>query len=214
MSDSTNHATEEQQTASAGENSVSRPDTNATPEAPQLKISHFASIVVILVLHKYDVAEMGYTRWVEVGYVVAQLYTLAILLWMYKKIQLLSTSEERVFVPEVKQWGKVTSPARHMSFRAYDMSQLMEQVKQVVLGFVILIGIYYKWRTILPLVLQMVMTPLKAMESPLFMIHIRNITVKRPFPTENAFGLPSQPAPEPAGDAAPTTPSDEDKKEK
>ena len=55
----------------------------------------------------------------------------------------------------------------------------------MILGF-----IYYYWRPLMPLVLQIVMTPLNLFESPLFQIYIMKQEVKRPFPKPNPFGLP------------------------
>jgi hypothetical protein len=61
-------------------------------------------------------------------------------------------------------------------------------------GAVILGAIYYKWRSLLPLVLQTVMTPLNLMDSPLFQIYMLQRNVNRPFPKPNPFGLPEAPA--------------------
>lgn len=55
----------------------------------------------------------------------------------------------------------------------------------MVLGF-----IYYYWRSLMPLVLQIFMTPLNLYESPLFQIYLMKQEVKRPFPKPNPFGLP------------------------
>jgi len=70
-------------------------------------------------------------------------------------------------------------------------------------GAVILGVIYYNWRSLMPLVLQALMTPLNLYESPLFQIYLLGKTVKRPFPKPNPFGFPESPPPaEEAGDSA------------
>ena len=68
---------------------------------------------------------------------------------------------------------------------------------RVIQGAVILGAVYYNWKSLLPLVLQTVMTPLNLMESPLFQIYIFNTNVERPFPKPNPFGLPPPPDPAP-----------------
>ena len=57
-------------------------------------------------------------------------------------------------------------------------------------------GVYYKWGYVMPLALQILMTPCQLYESPLFQMHVMGKAQKRPFPTSNPFGLPSAPTPE------------------
>merc|ERR1740129_2586182 len=105
--------------------------------------------------------------------------------------------------------GQVVSPATEQTPKAYDKAKFMEQAKQQVMGFVILGGVYYKWEYLMPLVLQVILTPLQLYESPLFQLHVLSKSdVKRPFPAPNPFGLPT--APEPP--AAPAVESDNKEK--
>merc|ERR1719215_696470 len=99
--------------------------------------------------------------------------------------------------------GQVVSPAMEQTTKEYDSSKLKEQGKQLVMSAVILGGVYYKWEHLMPLALQILMTPLQLYESDLFQLHIMGKTdIKRPFPAPSMFGLPSAPeapaAPAPA----------------
>merc|ERR1712194_788002 len=86
-------------------------------------------------------------------------------------------------IPEVKQLGQVVAPAKEQTPKEYDMDKFYEQAKQAVMGFCILGGVYYKWQYLMPLVLQVLMTPMQLFESPLFQLHILKKTdVTRPFP--------------------------------
>merc|ERR1712061_247745 len=85
--------------------------------------------------------------------------------------------------------------AKEQTTKEYDMAQWKEAVKQPVIGCVILGGIYYKWGSNMPLVLQMLMTPMQLYEAPLTQIHLLGRAKTRPFPTPNPFGLPETPQP-------------------
>merc|ERR1711972_864385 len=122
----------------------------------------------------------------------------------------------KISIPEVKQMGQVVTPATEQTAKEYDTTKLKEQAKQAVMGFVILGGVYYKWEHMMPLVLQILMTPLQLYESPLFQLHFLNKTdVKRPFPAPNPFGLPSAPeAPAPAAEDKKDEAKEDDKQNK
>merc|ERR1711957_848118 len=66
---------------------------------------------------------------------------------------------------------------------------------QPVIGALVLSGIYYKWGSLMPLCLQMIMTPLQLYEAPLTQIYFTGKDIKRPFPAPNMFGLPQAPQP-------------------
>merc|ERR1712113_1194707 len=92
--------------------------------------------------------------------------------------------------------GHVVAPAKEQTPKEYDLDKWKEAIKQPLIGFVILGGIYYKWGSLMPLVLQILMTPMQLYEAPLTQIHLLGKQKTRPFPTPNPFGLPSAPAPE------------------
>merc|ERR1719326_1038392 len=139
---------------------------------------------------------MGYVRHVEVVFVIVQIVCIALLFVVYDKISKVTDGGKKIKIPEVKQFGAVVSPAAEQTPKEYDMAKWKEQMKQAAMGAVILGGVYYKWGYLMPLVLQVLMTPCQLYESPLFQLHVMNKPVSRPFPTPNPFGLPSAPTPE------------------
>eukprot|EP00931_Biecheleriopsis_adriatica_P031003 TRINITY_DN1821_c0_g1_i1.p1 TRINITY_DN1821_c0_g1~~TRINITY_DN1821_c0_g1_i1.p1 ORF type:complete len:204 (+),score=59.65 TRINITY_DN1821_c0_g1_i1:76-687(+) len=163
------------------------------PPMPSIGISQMVPLGVSLLASKVDFENLGYRHHVEAAYLVVQILCLFGLGFLYKKIQEAPGGSEKVKVPEVKQFGQVVTPAVEMTEKEYDMSKLQAQGKQVVMGAVILGGIYYKWEYLFPLVLQVVMTPMQLVESPLFKLYIFGSDVKRPFPEPNPFGLPQMP---------------------
>merc|ERR1711924_513902 len=95
----------------------------------------------------------------------------------------------KIKIPEVKQLGQVVSPAKEQTAKEYDMEKWKEAMKQPAIGFVICGGIYYKWRTLYPLALQLLMTPMQLYEAPLTQIHLLGKEKSRPFPAPSMFGL-------------------------
>lgn len=183
----------------------------AAPAGPEMKLSQILPMVAMLGLQKFDIEKLGYTRHVEILYVVVQVLCLGLLYFIYDRINKMSDDGLKIKMPEVKQMGQVVKPAGEQTAKEYDMAQWKEAVKQPVIGCVILGGIYYKWGSIMPLVMQVLMTPMQLYEAPLTQIHLFGKKKSRPFPTPNPFGLPSAPA-EPEPEAAATSAPVEDKK--
>jgi len=183
----------------------------AAPAAPEFKMSQIVPMVAMMGLQKYNLEEMGYTRHVEIGYVVVQVACLAVLYYVYLKINTMLDDGKKIKIPEVKQMGQVVTPATEQTAKEYDMAKLKEQVKQPLIGFVILGGIYYKWGSLMPLVMQILMTPMTLYEAPLTQIHLLGKTMVRPFPVPPGMfaGLTPPAAPEAAAE-----PAVEDKKKK
>eukprot|EP00931_Biecheleriopsis_adriatica_P031004 TRINITY_DN1821_c0_g2_i1.p1 TRINITY_DN1821_c0_g2~~TRINITY_DN1821_c0_g2_i1.p1 ORF type:complete len:215 (+),score=56.97 TRINITY_DN1821_c0_g2_i1:90-734(+) len=165
------------------------------PPMPSIGISQMVPLGVSLLAGKVDFEKLGYRHHVEAAYLVVQVLCLCCLGFLYKKIQEAPGGSKKITVPEVKQFGQVVTPCVEMTEKEYDMSKLQAQGKQVVMGAVILAGIYYKWEYLFPLVLQVVMTPMQLVESPLFKLYIFGSDVKRPFPEPNPFGMPQMPEP-------------------
>lgn len=190
------------------------PAAPASPAAPEFKVSQIAPMLAMLALQKYNLEEMGLTHHVEVAYVVVQLLCFGVIYFTYDKINKTVDNGIKIKIPEVKQMGQVVSPAKEQTTKEYDMDKLKEAVKQPLIGFVILGGIYYKWGSLLPLVMQVLMTPLQLYEAPLTQIHLLGKKVNRPFAVPSMFGLPSAPeAPAEAVEAV-EAPASKPKKEK
>jgi len=177
----------------------------AAPAAPEFKLSQLVPMVAMFALQKYNIEEMGLTRYVEIGYVVVQLLCFGVLYLTYDRIGKMVEDGRKIKIPEVKQMGQVVTPATEQTTKEYDMAKIKEAVKQPLIGFVILGGIYYKWGSVMPLVMQMLMTPMQLYEAPLTQIHLLGKTVKRPFVVPSMFGLP---AAEPEAEETPALATD------
>eukprot|EP00450_Noctiluca_scintillans_P002169 CAMPEP_0194501920 /NCGR_PEP_ID=MMETSP0253-20130528/23632_1 /TAXON_ID=2966 /ORGANISM="Noctiluca scintillans" /LENGTH=207 /DNA_ID=CAMNT_0039343975 /DNA_START=68 /DNA_END=691 /DNA_ORIENTATION=+ len=178
------------------------------PEAPGLSLSQIVPMIVMVGMQKFDLEKLGYTRHVEVAFVVVQVICLTLLAVIYNKIQSMDGDGAKIHIPEVKQFGQVVTPSTEQTPKEYDSTKLMEQGKQSVMGCVISGGLYFYMGYLTPLILQVPMTFLQLIESPLFKIHMFGKAVLRPFPTPSPFGLPSTPEP------AETVELQDDKKDK
>jgi len=172
----------------------------AAPPAPEMKISQILPMVAMFALQKYDLDQMGYRHHVEVAYVVIQVACLIALLFVRQKITEKADDGKKIKIPEVKQFGQVVTPAKEQTTKEYDLEQLNQAVKQPLIGFLIVGGIYYKWESLFPLIMQVLMSPLQLYESPLFQIHLMGKKKSRPFPAPNPFGMPTAPEPAAADD--------------
>lgn len=190
---------------------AAEPAVPETPAMPQMKMSQLLPMGIMFGLQKFNLEELGYVRHAEVAYVLAQLICLGVLGLLYQRIQSTKDSGSKLKIPEVTQFGQVVKPAVEQTPKEYDMEKFLEQAKQLVMGAGILGGIYCKWGYLMPLVLQVFMTPLQLYESPLFQLHIMGAKdITRPFPTPSPFGLPS--APEAPAEAVEVVKAAEDKK--
>lgn len=174
----------------------------AAPPTPEIKLSQIVPMIAMFALQKYDLAELGYRHHVEVAYVLIQLASFFVLYLVRQKITQMADDGKKIHIPEVKQMGQVVTPAKEQTSKEYDLEQLNQALKQPLIGFVIVGGIYYKWGSLLPLAMQVMMTPMQLYESPLFQIHMMGKEKKRPFPTPNPFGLPAAPETAATDDAA------------
>ena len=148
----------------------------------------------------------GYSLWLlTLARLLSQVCTFAVLMLISSKIASSpeDTDAPKLKIPEQVQMGQVVKPAVEQTLKEHDEEKWKEQRQQLVMGAVILGGVYYKWQYIMPLVLQCLMTPVGMLESPLFQIYVLGKEVARPFPKPSPFGdlfpaAPEEPAPEPA----------------
>ena len=148
----------------------------AEPEAPampKMGVSQILPMVLLLGMNKFDPEKMGYTRHVEIGYVIVQILCLGVMGFMYTKIQAKEVGGAMVKVKAVTQFGSEVKPASEQTEKEYDNGNWREQMQKLVMGAGILGCIYYKWGYLTPLVLQLFMTPSQLIESELFSIYVR-----------------------------------------
>ena len=164
------------------------------------QIKSFATLPIILGVQslKLETTLGPYT--LRIAYGSAQLLVLLILAAVYARLPAGGAGGATIKVPEKKQFGQVVKPAEELTVREYDMSQLKEKVREVVMGSVVLGFIHYKWETTLPLIIQTALAPINILTSPLVIVHIFGYEAAgqfaRPWVEESPF------APAPAGDDA------------
>lgn len=171
------------------ENPSAAPAEPAAPKEPKepFKLSKVVPMVAMLGMQSFDPGEMGYTRHVEIGYIVVQTLCFAVLYYIAERIYNVKDDGIKIKIPEVTQMGQVVSAAKEQTAKEYDMQQLKENMKNPLLCFIVCSGIYYKWGVLMPLVFQILMMPLQLYEAPLTQIHIFGKEQKRP------FGAPAAP---------------------
>lgn len=172
------------------------PAAPPAPEMPEIKFSQILPMLAMMGLQKFDLEKLGYVHHVEVAYVLIQIVNLVVLYLIYRKICQMTDDGAKLKIPEVTQMGQVVAPAKEQTPKEYDMEKWKEAIKQPVISCLISGGIYYKWGSLLPLVMQALMVPLQLYEAPLTQIHLLGKAKTRPFPTPSMFGLPQAPEPQ------------------
>ena len=176
-------------------------------EGPKLEmppLSKMLPMVIMIGLSKFDLDALGLRQHCEALFVGVQVGCLCTLMMMKKKIDEKPNDPAvpKIKIPAEMVMGQVAKPAKELTAQEYDTEQFGQLRTQTLMGAFILGIIYYNWKSLLPLVLQAVLTPVNLYEHPLFQIYLLNRDVKRPFPKPNPFGLPEAP---PAADNNPAT---------
>ena len=140
----------------------------------------------------------GTARPAEIAFFCVQMACLFVLNMIQTKIaeRPEKAGEDKVKVPAEVVMGNEAKPAREVTVRDYDAEQFQQLRTQQLMGAVIMGGVYYKWRSLMPLVLQVLLTPINLYEHQLFQIYLLGRDVTRPFPKPNPFGMPEAPAAE------------------
>merc|ERR1712166_141740 len=127
------------------------------------------------------------------GYCVAQFVTFSLYFFVYTRIQAAKKPDEKMDIlvkaPPLPFGQENPTPDKMMTPSGYDMSKLMELVKQSLMGVGIISFIFYKWESPKPLFMQMLMAPAAIIGSELFSIYVRNK------PAEGVLARPWAPAP-------------------
>lgn len=159
-------------------------------------MSKLVPMVVIMGAQVFNIDELGYTRYVEIGFVVVQLICLRVLASIYIKIKEMTDDGTRIETAPEELMGKVVKPKRELTAKEYDMEQLISSVK-TALATVLVVGVIYQiWGVIIPLLIQALLAPLQLFDAPLTQIHLLGKKKHRPF-----------------GSLPPEEPKGEDKKE-
>merc|ERR1712194_624589 len=83
--------------------------------------------------------------------------------------------------------------ATTMSVKEYDLSKWNGQIAQILVGACICFGIHYRYLYVVPLVMQVFMTPTSTLECQLAQIYLfgklAKGSLKRPWATPSPFGM-------------------------
>ena len=164
------------------------------------QIKSFATLPIILGVQSLKLETTLGTDTLRIAYGSAQLLVLVMLAFVYLRLPAAAggDGDATIKVPEKKQFGQVVKPAEELTVREYDMSQLKEKVREVVMGSLVLGFIHYKWETTLPLIIQTALAPINILTSPLVIVHIFGYEATgqfaRPWIEDSPF------APAPSGD--------------
>jgi len=163
------------------------------PKMPPL--SKMAPMIVMLALSKFDLEALGLRTHCEAAFFGVQIGCFFALTMIESKIKEKpeDPAEPTIKMPAEVVMGNEAKPAKELSAKDYDLEEYGKLKTQQMMGAVILGVVYYNWRSLMPLVLQALMTPLNLYESPLFQMYLLGKTVKRPFPKPNPFGFPEAP---------------------
>merc|ERR1711924_229870 len=174
-------------------------DAAPAPEMPKMTMSQILPLVVMLGMNQFDVEKEGYTKHVEVAYILVTVALSGVLFMVYQKIQAVPDGGTTISIPAVTQFGQEIKPACEQTIKEHDLAVWQERFKQHCMSAMIMGGVYYKWGYIMPLVLQTCLNPIQLYEAPIFEVYMLGKKLKRPFPTPSPFGMPT-PA-QPADDA-------------
>mmetsp|Transcript_54559 Transcript_54559/g.118053 ORF Transcript_54559/g.118053 Transcript_54559/m.118053 type:complete len:181 (-) Transcript_54559:120-662(-) len=153
--------------------------------------------ILVIALQNYDIEKAGLVNHCRLCFFFAQGLCLLLCLLLRWRISSAKETGEKVHVPALEQFGHEVKPAAVMTVPEYDVSKWREQVQQLVVGATVCFGIHCKWGFVTPIVMQIVMTPMNMLDSPLAKVYLYRKTAKgellRPWAHPNPFGLPGVP---------------------
>ena len=176
------------------------------------QIKSFATLPIILGVQSLKLETTLGTDTLRIAYGSAQLLVLVMLAFVYLRLPAAAggDGDATIKVPEKKQFGQVVKPAEELTVREYDMSQLKEKVREVVMGSLVLGFIHYKWETTLPLIIQTALAPINILTSPLVIVHVFGYEATGQFSRPWIEDSPFAPAPS-GGDKDKDKDQDQDK---
>lgn len=155
--------------------------------------------VLVIVLQTVDIQEAGLLMHARIAFGLAQVFCLGICLYIWLCIATAKVTGEKVHVPAVVQFGQEVQTAATMSVPEYDQAKLGEQLKHLLVGGAISFGIHWKWGYVTPICMQVLMTPMNLLGSPLAKVYLFKKVARgdllRPWPLPNPFGFPGASSP-------------------
>eukprot|EP00927_Polykrikos_kofoidii_P057735 TRINITY_DN51917_c0_g1_i1.p1 TRINITY_DN51917_c0_g1~~TRINITY_DN51917_c0_g1_i1.p1 ORF type:complete len:184 (-),score=41.28 TRINITY_DN51917_c0_g1_i1:113-664(-) len=148
---------------------------------------------IVVGLQKFDLEKAGLVNHCRCVFFLAQAVCVCICLILRKQILSSEETGKKVHVPAVTSLGQEVTAATVMTVPEYDLSKWREQIQQLVIGASVCYGIHYKWGFVTPMVIQIFMSPMNMLDTPLAKVYIFSKVAKgdliRPWPTPNPFGL-------------------------
>lgn len=156
-------------------------------------IKTLCPIVLIFGLQKFDIAQAGYAKHCRGLFLLVQVTCFALLMLVRQRINGVKETDQKVHVPALKSLGTEVKPASVMTVPEYDHSKWREQVQQLVVGGVLCFGIHLQWNFVTPIAMQILMTPVNVLDSPLLKVYLFGRAAKgelvRPWASPNPLGL-------------------------
>jgi len=157
------------------------------------QIKQFITLPLILGANYLKPEEKIGLDGVRLCYIVSQIVTLMVLIKIFLSAKK-STDKTVIEIPEQKSMGQVVKPAAEMTVAEYDVSQVKELLKQTLIGAAILGGIHYKWETVMPLVIQALLTPFNTLTHNVSLVYLFGMPAEgelaRPWVPASPFEMP------------------------
>jgi len=161
---------------------------------------------VIFLTRSVDWTDDQNLLWARVAFALSQLLGILVWIWVAWEVKSQATSaaaRKRVLVPA--QAASAWSPAdstrsaenEAISALEYDERELSKLRNQALSKAAIILAIHWYWGAAVPLVIQVVSTPLSLWKEPLVQLYLRRQDLARPFPVAASplaglFGTQSQ----------------------
>ena len=163
------------------------------------QIKQFVTLPLILGVNYLKPEEKFGLDGIRIAYMVSQIISLLVLVKIFLAAKK-SSDETMVKVPEVKSMGTVVKPAAEMTVAQYDVSQVQDLLKQTVMGAGILGLIHWKWATVMPVVIQTLLTPFNTLTHNVTLVYLWGMPAEgelaRPWVAASPFEMPKIDDPE------------------
>jgi len=144
---------------------------------------------MLLIMNQIDWTNEQYITYTQIGFGIVHVIAGLALGYLYQLVTSKNDKTKIKVAPAQSLTGQQTAPVE-MTICEYDVSQLKKSASQLALGFVICSVMFYQWKFIQPLFIQIAMTPANMVKNPLFKIHVlgrKGDVEKRPFKEDNPF---------------------------
>lgn len=145
-------------------------------------ITPFVILPVVYFARSIDFEEGDRLLYLRCVFVAVQIVAWAVRFYVLSRIN--STNNKTIikYKEPAAPFSQETPKEKQCTVQEYDKAEWMKDVKQSVIQLGIFAFIHFKWGYAIPLVTQLVMTPMRLLGSHLVRAHLLGQTVERPFP--------------------------------